>query len=120
MEAVAVYSDADADSQHVRMADVAVRLGPAPPAESYLRIDAILAAAAETGAEAIHPDTGSCPSGPHSPEAVEDAGLVFVGPSAAMIEALGDKIQARRLARSVGVTACPGPSSRSRSTARTR
>ena len=55
MEAVAVYSDADADAQHVRMADVAVRLGPAPPTESYLRIDAILAAAAETGAEAIHP-----------------------------------------------------------------
>jgi hypothetical protein len=58
MEAVAVYSDADAESQHVRMADIAVRLGPAPPAESYLRIDAILAAAAETGAEAIHPGYG--------------------------------------------------------------
>ena len=108
MEAVAVYSDADADAQHVRMADIAVRLGPAPPAESYLRIDAILAAAAETGAEAIHPGYGFLSERAAFARAVEDAGLVFVGPSAAMIEALGDKIQARRLARSVGVEGVPG------------
>jgi acetyl/propionyl-CoA carboxylase alpha subunit len=108
MEAVAVYSDADADAQHVRMADVGVRLGPAPPAESYLRIDAILAAAEETGAEAIHPGYGFLSERAAFARAVEDAGLVFVGPSAAVIEALGDKIQARRLARSVGVDGVPG------------
>jgi acetyl/propionyl-CoA carboxylase alpha subunit len=108
MEAVAVYSDADAGAQHVQMADAAVRLGPAPPADSYLRIDAILAAAAETGAEAIHPGYGFLSERAVFAHAVEDAGLVFIGPSASMIEALGDKIQARRLARSVGVEGVPG------------
>ena len=108
MEAVAVYSDADADAQHVRMADVAVRLGPAPPSESYLRIDAIVEAARSTGAEAIHPGYGFLSERAAFARAVEDAGLVFVGPSAAVIEALGDKIQARRLARSVGVDGVPG------------
>ncbi len=82
--------------------------GRRPPAESYLRIDAILAAAAETGAEAIHPGYGFLSERAAFARAVEDAGLVFVGPSAAMIEALGDKIQARRLARSVGVEGVPG------------
>src|SRR6476469_5982451 len=108
METVAVYSDADADAQHVRMADAAVRLGPAPPAESYLRIDAILAAAAETGADAIPPGYGFLSERAAFARAVEDAGLVFVGPSGAVIAALGDKIQARRLARSVGVDGVPG------------
>src|SRR6476660_5273744 len=108
MEAVAVYSDADADAQHVRMADAAVRLGPAAPAESYLRIDALLAAAAETGAEAVHPGYGFLSERGAFARAVEDAGLVFVGPSAAMIQALGDKIEARRLAGSVGVEGVPG------------
>lgn len=108
MEAVAVYSDADADSQHVRMADIAVRLGPPPPSESYLRIDAILAAARDAGAEAIHPGYGFLSERAAFARAIEDAGLVFVGPPSSVIEVLGDKIQARRLAKSVGVDGVPG------------
>jgi acetyl/propionyl-CoA carboxylase alpha subunit len=108
MEAVAVYSDADADAQHVRMADLAVRLGPAPPSESYLRIDAVLDAALSTGAEAIHPGYGFLSERATFARAVEEAGLVFVGPSSAVIEALGDKVRARLVARSVGVETVPG------------
>jgi acetyl/propionyl-CoA carboxylase alpha subunit len=108
MEAVAVYSDADADGQHVRMADAAIRLGPASPAESYLRIDAVLEAAQATGAEAIHPGYGFLSERATFARAVEEAGLAFVGPSSAVIEALGDKVHARRLARSVDVAGVPG------------
>src|SRR6188768_5183 len=108
MEAVAVYSDADADAAHVRMADAAVRLGPAPSTESYLRIDAIVDAARATGAEAIHPGYGFLAERASFARAVEDAGLVFVGPSSATIDALGDKLHARRLAASVDVPAVPG------------
>ncbi len=108
MEAVAVYSDADAAALHVQIADAAVRLGPASPIESYLRIDAIVAAAVETGAEAIHPGYGFLAERAAFAEAVEDAGLVFVGPPSASIAALGDKLRARRTAREVGVTVVPG------------
>ena len=89
MEAVAVYSDADAEAQHVRMADIAVRLGPAPPSESYLRIDAIVAAAQTIGAEAIHPGYGFLSERAAFARAVEQAGLVFIGPPAAVIEIAG-------------------------------
>ena len=108
MEAVAVYSDADVGAQHVRMADIAVRLGPAAPAESYLRIEAILEAATTTDAEAIHPGYGFLSERATFARAVEDAGFIFVGPSAGVIEALGDKVHARRLARSVDVPGVPG------------
>ena len=108
MEAVAVYSDADADAAHVRMADAAVRLGPAPSAESYLRIDAIIDAARATGAEAIHPGYGFLAERAAFARAAEAAGIVFVGPSSSAIEALGDKLNARRLAASVGVPSVPG------------
>ena len=108
MEAVAVYSDVDAEAQHVRLADLAVRLGPSPPSESYLRIDAVVEAACATGAEAIHPGYGFLSERAAFARAVEDAGLVFVGPSSAVIDALGDKLHARRAARSVGVAAVPG------------
>jgi acetyl/propionyl-CoA carboxylase alpha subunit len=108
MEAVAVYSDSDAAAAHVRLADVAVRLGPPAPTESYLRMDAIVQAALDTGAEAIHPGYGFLAERAAFAKAVEDAGLVFVGPPSESIDALGDKLHARRTARSVGVDAVPG------------
>ncbi len=108
MEAVAVYSDADAGALHVRQADRAVRIGPPPPTESYLRIDAIVDAALANGVEAIHPGYGFLSERAAFARAVEDAGIVFVGPPSAVIEALGDKVRAREIARSVGVEGVPG------------
>lgn len=108
MEAVAVYSDADAEAAHVRLADLAVRIGPPPPAESYLRIDAVVAAALETGAEAVHPGYGFLAERAAFARAVETAGLAFVGPASGTIEGLGDKLNARRLAARVDVPSVPG------------
>ncbi len=108
IETVAVFSDADTQAAHVRLADAAVRVGPSAPAESYLRIDAIVDAAIATGAEAIHPGYGFLAERAAFAAAVEAAGLVFVGPSAAVIDALGDKLHARRTARAVDVEAVPG------------
>ncbi len=108
VETVAVYSDADAAARHVRLADRAVRIGPPPPTESYLRIEAIIEAARATGADAVHPGYGFLSERAAFAKAVEAAGLVFVGPPPAAIEALGDKLAARRLARSVGVDPVPG------------
>ncbi len=108
LESVAVYSDADAQSAHARLADVAVRIGPAPAPESYLRIEAILDAATRTGADALHPGYGFLAERPDLARRVKEAGLTFVGPSAAVLEALGDKLHARRLARDAGVPIVPG------------
>jgi acetyl/propionyl-CoA carboxylase alpha subunit len=108
IEAVAVYSDADADAAHVRAADAAIRIGPPPPIESYLRIDRIVDAALASGAQAIHPGYGFLAERAAFARAVEAAGLAFVGPGSATIEALGDKLNARRLAASVGVPSVPG------------
>ncbi len=108
MEAVAVFSDADASAAHVRLADRAVRIGPPAPAESYLRIDAIVQAALDTGSQAIHPGYGFLAERASFARAVEQAGLVFVGPPSEAIEALGDKLHARRTADAVGVEVVPG------------
>ena len=108
MEAVAIYSDPDASARHVRIADQAIRVGTAPPSDSYLRIDRIVAAAEETGCDAIHPGYGFLAERAAFAGAVEHAGLAFVGPSSASIEALGDKLNARRFARDAGVPVVPG------------
>src|SRR5512146_40978 len=108
MEAVAVYSDSDTSAAHVRLADGAVRIGPPAPTESYLRIDAVVQAALDSGAEAVHPGYGFLAERAAFAKAVEDAGLAFVGPPSGAIDALGDKLHARRTARAVGVDAVPG------------
>ena len=105
---VAVYSDADADAVHVRMADHAVRLGPAPVADSYLRGDLVIAAALETGAEAIHPGYGFLSENPDFVDDVVAAGVTFVGPSADAIRAMGLKDAAKDLMSKAGVPVVPG------------
>ncbi|MEH3045606.1 acetyl/propionyl/methylcrotonyl-CoA carboxylase subunit alpha [Sphingomonas adhaesiva] len=105
---VAVYSDADARSPHVLMADEAVRLGPAPAAESYLKADLILLAAKETGADCIHPGYGFLSERESFARACADAGIAFVGPPPKAIAAMGDKIESKKLAKQAGVNVVPG------------
>ncbi len=106
--AVAVYSDADRTSLHVRMADEAERIGPPPSSESYLRTDRILDAARKHGAEAIHPGYGFLSENADFAAACEDAGLVFIGPSAESIRSMGSKTAARRNAIAAGTPVVPG------------
>ena len=105
---VAVYSDADAGAKHVAMADAAVHIGGPAPAESYLRGDRIIEAALATGAQAIHPGYGFLSENPEFVEAVEAAGLVFIGPSAQAIRAMGLKDAAKALMEEAGVPVVPG------------
>ena len=105
---IAVYSDADAGAVHTRMADQAVRIGPPAPRDSYLHIPAIIAAARESGAGAVHPGYGFLAENADFAQAVADAGLVWVGPPAAAIRAMGDKAQAKRLMKAAGVPCVPG------------
>src|SRR5699024_9871075 len=117
IRSVAVYSDADDGAPHVATADVAVRLGPARASESYLDIAQIIAAARATGAQAVHPGYGFASESPTLARACAEAGLVFIGPPAAALEAMGDKIRAKEIARTAGVPVIDGvaeaPSSRS-------
>lgn len=105
---VAVYSDADARAKHVQMADVAVHIGGAAPAESYLKGDVIIQAALDTGAQAIHPGYGFLSENPEFVDAVEAAGLVFIGPSANAIRSMGLKDAAKVLMEEAGVPVVPG------------
>ncbi|MFI7313649.1 acetyl/propionyl/methylcrotonyl-CoA carboxylase subunit alpha [Streptomyces hygroscopicus] len=110
VRSVAVYSDADADARHVREADTAVRIGPAPAAESYLSIERLLEAAARTGAQAVHPGYGFLAENGAFARACADAGLAFIGPPAWAIELMGDKIRAKETVRAAGVPVVPGSS----------
>ena len=105
---VAVYSDADASAPHVRLADEAVRLGPAPAAESYLKAELILAAAKATGADAIHPGYGFLSERESFAKACAEAGVAFIGPPPNAIAAMGDKIESKKLAKAAGVNVVPG------------
>ena len=111
ISAVAVYSDADATAPHVLLADEAYLIGPAPSAQSYLCADKIIAVAKQAGCDAIHPGYGFLAERAHFAQAVADAGLVFVGPDAAAITAMGDKTEARRRMQAAGVPIVPGTSS---------
>lgn len=105
---VAVYSDADARSPFVLMADEAVHIGPSPAAESYLRIDKIIAACKETGAEAVHPGYGFLSERTSFAEALATEGIAFIGPPVGAIAAMGDKIESKKLAQKAGVNVVPG------------
>ena len=108
IEAVAVYSTADRDALHVRLADRAVCIGPPPPAESYLNIPSIVAAAETTGCEAVHPGYGFLSESPAFVRACTDNDLVFVGPDAEVMARMGDKVQAKAAMREAGVPLVPG------------
>jgi len=108
IETVAVYSDADRRALHVLDADRAVYIGPSPASESYLRVDNIMRAAVDSGAEALHPGYGLLSENPALAEACADAGIGFIGPPAAAIRAMGDKSSARDLADASGVPTVPG------------
>ncbi len=108
IKTVAVFSEADRDALHVEMADEAIAIGPAASAESYLVIDRIVAACKESGADAVHPGFGFLAENPAFVEALEAAGIVFVGPPTGAIAAMGDKIESKRLAQAAGVSTVPG------------
>ncbi|MFP4571109.1 acetyl-CoA carboxylase biotin carboxylase subunit [Rhodosalinus sp.] len=105
---VAVYSDADKNALHVEMADEAIHIGPAPANQSYIVIDRIMAAIRESGAEAVHPGYGFLSENPKFAEALEQAGVAFIGPPRGAIEAMGDKITSKKLAQEAGVNTVPG------------
>jgi 3-methylcrotonyl-CoA carboxylase alpha subunit len=108
IDSVAVFSSSDANARHVRMADKAIGIGAAPPGDSYLRADRILDAARETGADAIHPGYGFLSENAEFAEACDEAGMIWVGPSAGTIRRMGSKRRARRIMQAAGVQVVPG------------
>ncbi|MTH79034.1 acetyl-CoA carboxylase biotin carboxylase subunit [Paracoccus aestuariivivens] len=108
IQTVAVYSDADREALHVRMADEAVHIGPAPSAQSYIVIDRIMEAVRQTGADAVHPGYGFLSENPAFAAALEKAGVAFIGPPVKAIEAMGDKITSKKIAAEAGVSTVPG------------
>ena len=108
IKTVAVYSDADRNALHVKMADEAVHIGPPPAAQSYIVIDKIMAAIKATGAEAVHPGYGFLSENMHFAAELEMAGVVFIGPPSPAIEAMGDKITSKKIAKEAGVSTVPG------------
>src|ERR671937_1082092 len=108
LEAVAVYSTADAGALHTRLADRAIRIGPAPAGESYLRIPSIVAAATTSGCEAVHPGYGFLAENPEFVRACEENELVFVGPDADVMARMGDKVEAKAEMRAAGVPLVAG------------
>src|SRR5271166_4789860 len=108
LRAIAVYSDADAQALHVRQADASVRIGPAAPAQSYLSIEKLIAAAKASGAEAIHPGYGFLAESAAFAESAASAGIVFVGPPPAAMRAMGDKSAAKARMEKAGVPCAPG------------
>ncbi len=105
---VAVYSEADADALHVELADESICIGPAPSTESYLCVGKIIDACKRTGAEAVHPGYGFLSENPEFAQALDEAGIVFIGPPADAIRIMGDKISSKNLAESAGVSTIPG------------
>ncbi len=105
---VAVYSDADRNALHVKMADEAVHIGPSPAAQSYIVIDKIMDAVRQTGAQAVHPGYGFLSENRNFAAALEAAGVVFIGPPSPAIEAMGDKITSKKIAQGAGVSTVPG------------
>ena len=108
LRSIAVFSDADETAQHVQMADEAIHIGPAPARDSYLSIPGIIAAAKRAGAEAIHPGYGFLSENPAFAEACAEAGIIFVGPTAAAMRAMGSKGSAKALMEKAGVPLLPG------------
>src|SRR5262249_47180678 len=108
IETVAVYSEADKDALHVEMADTAVSIGPPAAAESYLVIDKIIAACRASGAEAVHPGYGFLSEREAFAQALGKAGIVFIGPNAKAIAAMGDKIESKKAAARAKVSTVPG------------